>query len=189
MKRKVIAITGKIGSGKSEVSRFLRDMGCKTVDCDVLAKQIADNPNVVAQVEQLLGCQCVVNGKLDRKAIRKIVFSDVNLLKQYQQIFFNGVKALLVETLAKLGDVKVVFVEIPVLDAFEFGWDEVWRVESSVQTCVARVTARDKVSEDSVHATLDSQKTYACDCVIVNNGNLEQLRQSVHMILSEKRLT
>ena len=189
MKRKLIAITGKIGSGKSAVSRILREMGFKTVDCDDLAKQIADKPEVVEQVELLLGSKCVSNGKLNRKAIREMVFDDVNLLNKYQQIFFDGVKTLLIDTLATLQKEKVVFVEIPVLDAFPFDWDAIWRVESDGETCVKRVTARDNVSAESVFATLSSQKDYDCDYLIVNNGDLEQLRKSVHIILCENRLT
>ena len=192
MKRKIIALTGKIGSGKSAVSRILRDLGYKTIDCDDLAKQVAGKPDVVAQVEQLLGADCVSNGQLNRKAIREIVFKDASLLKKYEQIFFDGVKELLVTNIDSLqnntlagNNRQTVFVEIPVLNAFDFDWDEVWRVESSEQAIVSRVTARDGVSADNVRATLNSQKSYDCDCVIVNNGDLEQLKQYVHILLGE----
>lgn len=189
MKRKVIALTGKIGSGKSAVARILAEMGFKTVDCDDLAKQVADKPEVVMQVEHLLGRKCVSKGKLNRAAIREIVFKDLNLLEKYQQLFFDGVKTLLTETLATLREEKAVFVEIPILDAFDFSWDEIWRVESDEETCVRRVAVRDNVSDDSVFATLNSQKTYDCDCVIVNKGDLVQLKQSVKLALVNGQLT
>ena len=192
MKRKVIAITGKIGSGKSTVAGILRDLGYKTIDCDDLAKQVATEPSVVEQVEKLLGSKSVANGQLNRKAIREIVFGDENLLQKYQAIFFDGVKELLVTNIDSLqnitsaeNDRQTIFVEIPVLNAFEFAWDEVWRVESSEKNCISRVTARDNVSADSVFATLNSQKNYDCTYVIENDGSLEQLKKSVHMILSE----
>ncbi|MCH5153127.1 MAG: dephospho-CoA kinase [Clostridiales bacterium] len=185
MKRKVIALTGKIGSGKSAVSRILRNLGYETVDCDELAKQVAKKPEVVKRVEQLLGSECVVDGELNRKAIRETVFSDANLLKQYEQIFFDGVKALLTEKLATLKDAKAVFVEIPVLDAFFFNWDEIWRVESSEQACISRVVKRDNVSAENACATLNSQKVYSCTYVIENNGSMEQLEEAVHIILSK----
>lgn len=189
MKRKVIAITGKIGSGKSVVAKILRDSGFKTVDCDCLARQVAQNPHVVAQVEQLLGSNSVTDGQLNRAFIRERVFGDENLLQGYQQIFFDGVKALLMKELASLKKEKAVFVEIPVLDAFEFPWDMVWRVESSEKNCILRVTARDGVSADNVVATINRQKTYDCNVVIQNNGDMEQLKRSVHIILDENHLT
>ncbi|MCH5156413.1 MAG: dephospho-CoA kinase [Clostridiales bacterium] len=188
MKRKVIAITGKIGSGKSSIAHILNGLGFKTVDCDELAKQVANQPDVVKQVEQLLGSKCVSRGKLNRKVIRDIVFEDENMLKEYERIFFDGVRMLLTDTLARLPDEKVVFVEIPVLDAFTFTWDEIWRVESDQQTNVRRVAIRDNVSEDNVYAILNSQKPYDCDYVIYNNGDLNELAQAVVHALTQRQL-
>lgn len=185
MKRKVIAVTGKIGSGKSAVMSILRDMGCETIICDELAKQVADHPSVVKRVERLLGSDSVTDGQLNRKYIREIVFADENLLHSYEQIFFSGVKDLLtarVEYLQKnvtAKDCKGIFVEIPVLDAFDYPWDGVWRVDASEQATLSRVTARDNVSEESVLTTLSRQKDYECDCVIENNGNMDELAQAV----------
>ena len=195
MKRKVIALTGKIGSGKSAVATILRNLGYKIIDCDDLAKEVAANPRVIARVEQLLGGKSVVNGQLDRKYIRETVFSDKNLLIQYQDIFFESVRALLLVEIALLdsNDItekasRAVFVEIPVLDAFEFYWDEVWRVESSEQNSISRVVARDKVSEESVLAMLKHQKTYDCTIVIENSGSLDELTQAVKVALVKRHL-
>ena len=188
MKRKLIALTGKIGSGKSAVSSILRNMGCKTVDCDELAKRIAEQSDVVERVGELLGSECISNGRLNRKVIREIVFKDEKLLERYQQIFFDGVKSLLLETIATFGDCKAVFVEIPVLDAFDFNWDEIWRVESSEKNSVERVAARDGVSADSVLATLNRQKAYECTYVIENNGDFNHLTQAVERALLKSKL-
>ena len=186
MKRKVIAVTGKIGSGKSTVMSILRDLGCEIIICDELARQVADNSLVIKRVEELLGGDSVTDGQLNRKYIREIVFKDGNLLHNYEQIFFDGVKELLtarVEYLQKNIGVakgcKAIFVEIPVMDAFDFPWDGVWRVDTSEQATLSRVTARDGVSADSVLETLSRQKTYECDRVIPNNGNLDELTKIV----------
>ena len=188
MKRKVIALTGGIGSGKSEVARILREMGYSTIDCDVLAKQVADDPNVIAGVEQLLGSEFVVNGRLNRAAIRDKVFADGNLLLMYQALFFDGVKRLLQENLF-ITDSETVFVEIPILDAFEFNWDEVWRVESDETTRINRVTVRDGVSKESVKRTFERQKQYSnCTRVIYNNGTLDELKTVVRQALLDSDL-
>lgn len=183
MKRKVIALTGSIGSGKSEVARILRSFGYQTVNCDDLAKIIADTPEVVCQVEQLLGSKYISNGRLNRRAIRDKVFADEALLAQYQAIFFDGVRQLLTDTLADLND-EVVFVEIPVLNAFEFGWDEVWLVQCDPNTQIARVTARDGVSAKNVSDTLARQHKYTnCTRVIANNGSFDELTVAVRHAL------
>ena len=42
MKRKVIAVTGGIGSGKSTVCRLLEKKGFRVVDCDALSRRVAE---------------------------------------------------------------------------------------------------------------------------------------------------
>ena len=54
MKRKVIAITGGIGSGKSTVTQILQQQGYKVVFCDVLARQAGESRQVVDSVKKLL---------------------------------------------------------------------------------------------------------------------------------------
>ena len=178
MKRKIIAITGGIGSGKSEVIRILREMGYATVDCDALARQIADEPSVIAEVEHLLGSDCVSDGAINRAKVREIVFKEEKLLKKYDEIFFERVRQRLNEQIAATRG--SVFVEIAVIDAFDFHFDEIWLVESLEQTRIDRVRQRDGVTAENVKHIMSRQRydgTYAR--VIVNDGSIEQLRERV----------
>ena len=178
MKRSVVAITGGIGSGKSEITRFLREMGYATVDCDELARQIADEPDVIAAVEALLGGDCVTNGAINRKKVREIVFSDGELLKKYDEIFFSRVKQRLNETIDSTDG--AVFVEIAVFGAFEFRFDEIWLVKSDESNRVFRVTNRDGVSKQSVLNVMSRQR-YEGDFtrVFINDGSIDELKTQV----------
>lgn len=187
MKRKIVALTGEIGSGKSAVAGILRNMGYKTVDCDVLSRQVADFPQTVEQVEQLLGSQYVSNGSIDRKAVREKVFSNEYLLNQYQAIFFDGVKNLLLAEIERTDG--TIFVEIPVLDAFDFNWDEIWLIQSATDTQIQRVTARDGVSEQNVRNIISLQKKYGNPTrVIANDGNFDELQYAVKQALAQSKL-
>lgn len=183
MKRRVVAVTGFIGSGKSEVINILRGWGYKTLNCDDIAKDVAEQKEVVDKVVELLGAQCADNGKLDRRYIREVVFSDEALLQRYQAIFFGEVRARLCDILRKMEG--IVFVEIAVLDAFSFPWEEVWCVTSDRAQILQRVTARDGVSEENVKAILSLQRK--CDAptrTITNNGTLFLLQQQVAQALN-----
>lgn len=182
MKRSVIAVTGGIGSGKSEVCKYLRELGYATVDCDELARQIADEPQVVEAVKELLGGQCVQNGAINRKKVREIVFSDGKLLKKYDEIFFLRVKERLTEIVEQTDG--ALFVEMSVFDAFEFPFDEVWLVKSDENNRVFRVTARDGVSKQSVLNVMSRQR-YDGDFtrVFINDGTLDELKKQVSAAL------
>lgn len=187
MKRKTIAITGGIGSGKSVVAQILRDYGYVTVDCDQLSRQVADMPQVVSQVASLLGEQFVVDGKLNRAAIRNVIFADSSLLEQYNQIFFDKIRQLLVEQAnATQG---LLFVEIPLINAFPFDWTEIWLIKASQQDQIARVTLRDGVSCQNVSQIIGSQvQTEQATRVIVNDGTLDELKQKVALALQQSNL-
>lgn len=185
MTSKVIAVTGGIGSGKSEVCSYLQSLGYQTLDCDVLAKVVSTRAETIEQVRVLLGDEYVVNGQLNRAAIRNKVFADESILNKYNAIFFDEVKKLLVERLYE--QEGIVFVEISVFDAFDYPWDGVWLVESSTETRIDRAVRRDGSSRKTVEDILSRQ----CICTeftlkIVNNGSLSELKNQVDNAL--KRL-
>ena len=186
VKRKVVAVTGGIGSGKSEVARILRETGYFTVDCDALARQIADEPQVVAAVERLLGHECVSNGAISRAKVRETVFKDADLLKKYDEIFFERVKDRLSEIVEH--QTATVFVEIPVIDAFEFDFDEIWLVESNQNTRIDRVTARDGVSADNVELIIKRQHYRNFTRVIPNDGSVKELKEQVFSALKDAQI-
>ena len=178
MKRKVIALTGGIGSGKSAVAQILRHMGYQTVDCDVLAREIANEPSVVAEVEQLLGSESVVGGAINRPKVREMVFSDDSLLKKYDAIFHGRVRQRLIELVEQADE--TVFVDIPVIDAFEFPFDEIWLVDATKEAQIARVAARDGVSADNIESIMSKQHYNGeFTRTIINNGTLDDLKAQV----------
>lgn len=178
MKHKVIAVTGKIGSGKSTVCNYLRGKGYFVVDCDVLARQISDDEQVIAEVEKLLGKQYIADGKINRRAVRNVIFHQPRLLAAYNKLFFGRVKQRLQQVVEEC-DEQVVFVEIAVLDAFLFDWTEVWFVQASDGNRTSRVTSRDGVTAADVERISASQKDCDNAVAIFNDGTLEQLHANV----------
>lgn len=186
MTNKVIAVTGGIGCGKSEVCSYLQSLGYKTLDCDVLAKNVSTRAETIEQVRQLLGDEYIVSGQLNRVAIRDKVFADESILRKYNAIFFDEVKKLLVERLAELDG--LVFVEISVFDAFSYSWNEVWLVESATETRIDRAIARDDSSRKTVEDILSRQRICSKYTLkIDNNGSLSELKNQVDNAL--KRLS
>lgn len=187
MKPKTIAITGCIGSGKSTVAKILvEEYSFDVIDCDQLAREVANDSAVLAQISLLLGTECVTDGKLNRRKVREIVFSDAELHKKYSAVFFERVKSLLMQRVKGLA---IAFVEIPVLDAFLWDWQEIWFVESPRESCVKRVVLRDGVSEGNVFDILARQQSFEnFTRKIVNDGTLDDLRAQVNVALLDAKL-
>ena len=62
----IIAITGGIGSGKSVVSRILRNLGYFVYDCDDNAKQLMDNSDKIkSQLSELISPDVIIDNKID----------------------------------------------------------------------------------------------------------------------------
>ena len=187
MKPRMIALTGCIGSGKSTVAKILsQEYSFDVVDCDVLAREVAEDSDVLAEISALLGKNCIVDGKLDRKKVRETVFADAELHKRYSALFFEKVKKLLQQRVEGL---QTVFVEIPVISAFEWDWYEVWLVDSARDKCVSRVVSRDSVSEENVGNILSRQpacKTFTR--IISNDGTVDDLRAQLTLALRQAHI-
>ena len=76
MKRKVIAVTGGIGSGKSTVCRLLEKKGFRVVDCDALSRRVAEQSETLEEIKRVFGKRFVADNSLDRRALAREVFSD-----------------------------------------------------------------------------------------------------------------
>ena len=187
MKCNVIALTGGIGSGKSAVGNYLRHKGFDVIDCDKLARQVATDCQVQQKVALLLGEQFVVDGQLDRAKIRSVVFADEQLHKQYSNIFHERIKEVLTEQINALSG--TIFVEIPLIDAFNFDWQQIWLVERDLQARVESVVKRDNVSAENVLAITAKQSICSNFTVkIENNGSLEDLYLRVDNLLATNNL-
>ena len=72
--KKLIAVTGGIGCGKSVVCRIFELLGFHVYDCDSQAKKIMDNSPVIKQeIMTQIDRAVVKNGIINRQALGEIV--------------------------------------------------------------------------------------------------------------------
>lgn len=114
MKKKIkIAVTGSIGSGKSEFCRIAEKFGFVVLRADEISKKLlSENETVKKKVLSIFGSQSYVNNKPDFKYLAEIVFNDTGKLKKLESILhpivIKKIKKLSDETLK---DKDVVFIE------------------------------------------------------------------------------
>ena len=79
--------------------------------------------------------------------------------------------------------------EIPLIDAFDFSWQQIWLVERDLQTRVDAVVKRDGVSAQNVMNIVSKQQIATNYTIkIDNNGTLDQLFKQVDSLLQANNL-
>jgi dephospho-CoA kinase len=188
--RRVIGLTGGIGSGKSTVAAMLAELGADVLDTDKVGHDVyRPGTDGFRQVTEAFGPDVVApDGTVDRRALGARVFGDPAALRRLNAIVHPliglAVRDWLLEAQARPRTTPIV-VEAAVL--MEAGWqffDEVWVVLVDPETAVARVAASRGMTPDEVRQRLAVQMSNAerarrATRVIENDGTLEDLRARV----------
>lgn len=156
----VVCITGGIGSGKSVVSRVLRLNGYKVYDCDSEAKILMESdPNVRTGIIKILGNSAFDrNGKLDRRYIASIIFSDAEKRKEVNRIVHEAVRRDFERFVKKQNDIVFCETAIPVSSHLNEDCDEIWLVEAPETLRVERVAHRNGLSDKEIRERMRSQE-------------------------------
>lgn len=185
---KVIGLTGGIGSGKSTVLNFFKDLGVAIFIADVEAKKLMNNDaGLIKDITHLFGVNAYSNGILNRTFISEIVFNDSNKLAQLNALVHPKVKTHFSEFLSTTR-AEIVMYEAAIL--FESGsykqCDYIITVTADFEERVLRVMQRDGVDRLAVENRIKNQlgdevKILKSNFVIYNNA-LEATKEQVKTI-------
>ena len=183
-----IGLTGGIASGKSTVTQRFVELGVPVIDADVVSRAVVEpgTPGL-AQVVGRFGPQVLdVNGRLDRKALRAVIFNNAASRQALDAILHPLIRAQMEQQVAAAQGPYVVMA-IPLL--IEGGnarqrVDRVLVIDADETLQIQRVQARDGCSPEQARAILASQasreaRLAAADDVISNTGTVADLRQAV----------
>ena len=191
--RKLIGITGGIASGKSTVSRFLRQEGYHVVDADAVVHQLQKPGGRLYRIlvdhfgEKIL----LENGELNRPLLASLIFSnpeEQEWSKETQGELIREELGFVRDKLAQTED--LFFMDIPLLFEQEYAswFDETWLVYVSRDTQMDRLMKRDYLTMEDAQARLASQwpleeKKRLASHILDNNGSREQLLSQVGSLL------
>jgi dephospho-CoA kinase len=173
-----VGLTGNIGSGKSIISQIFTALGVPVYHADEAAKKFLDDPEVISETVSNFGSQILTEGKIDRKKLAGVVFSDEAQLKILNQIIHPRVRADLKKWISKHSGHAYVVQEAAIL--FESGFNEEFDktilVVAPVDLAIKRVMERDGVSKEEVVKRMQNQwpqekKIPLADFIIYNDGN------------------
>lgn len=186
-----VGLTGGIGSGKSTVARFLRELGATVIDADRVGHEIyLPGKPAYDEVVAAFGREIVASdGTIDRKRLGAIVFAEVAALRRLEAIVHPRIFATIKERIAQMraqGATAPIVVEAAILA--EAGWqgffDQVWLVIAPLAAVLQRVQAERGLSPEQIEARIQAQmpveeRRKRATLVIDNSGSIEELRAKV----------
>jgi dephospho-CoA kinase len=193
----VIGLVGGIGAGKSEATRALAKRGCVIFDADAEAQTLLDRDDVRKQLVEWWGDGLLdANGKVDRAALAKIVFTDGPQRVRLEGLIHPLVREVMEEVLEKARQTGAsgVVIDAPLL--YEAGLDgvcdEIVFLDVPMEERIRRVRETRNWDEgelerrEAVQMPVD-EKRRAATKVIVNIDGREELAQRVTEVLAELR--
>lgn len=169
---KTVLITGGIGSGKSEVRKYLVSKGFPTYDCDSRCKSLYDEvPGLKSRIEETLGVPfseiaVIFENDAARKALESIVFpllhSDIRKWKD-----------------SHAGE-RIGFIESATATShriFDDCYDEVWLLEVPLSLRTIRN------AKAALRAPLQSFAAAEADATIANDGSIKELHNKIDNLI------
>ena len=181
--KKKIAITGGIGSGKSEAIKIIKSLGFPVFSCDEIYKEVIHSKEYIELIENNFP-SCVKNGIIDKKELAAIIFDQSEKRNLLNSLAHPLIMKQLLNQMEQTSTV-LVFAEVPLL--FEGGletlFDHIIIIRRSKTARIQSVIQRDNLTQEEIQKRIEAQFDYS-------EENLKNIstRNSVTIIPNEEDL-
>lgn len=185
----IIALTGGIGSGKTEATSMFAELNVPIVDLDLIAHELtAANAPLVKKIAESFGDSYVTeDAALDRNKMRALVFNNDEAREKLNAILHPAIFEEAIKQVQPLQQAPYIILSIPLLtpdSPYLPLINRVLTIDCTEDTQVARVKTRSRLSEKEIKKIIATQtprhtRLEMSDDIIKNDGNIEDLRKKV----------
>lgn len=188
-----IGLTGGIASGKTTVANYFADLGVPVIDTDVIAREVvAPGAPTLDEIRDAFGDEIFqLDGTLDRRALRKLVFADDARRRQLEDILHPRIRDAVYQRVAEtVGPYLIIVVPLLFGSPMTDFMDRVLVVDCSEEVQLRRLLARDTENEAQARRIIASQasreeRLSIADDVVQNDGDMADTRQRVETLHNE----
>jgi len=187
-----VGLTGGIGSGKTAVSNLFHELGIPIIDTDIIAHDLVNNDrSILKKIVDIFGPRIIdQSGKVDRKKLAQIVFSNNENKQQLENILHpeirNEVNRQILGFNASNTPPPYVIIVIPLLLETDFQdlVDRILVVICDERVRIERIKQRDNRSPDEIQAIIASQvsddkRISTADDIIKNDKDFSTLASGI----------
>lgn len=179
------------GAGKSTVCGAFKENGFSVIDCDVIARRVADKPEFLAEIGSRFTQKLLTeDGALDRPAVAELIYNDERCRDKYQRIIFPYIVYDIIQEIKRAE--SDVLLDAPTL--FEAKLDMICKgivsVCAPIDICAKRIAARDGISGEQAAERLSAQHSAdffrgRSDFLIENNKTVKELYSAAAKIIDK----
>lgn len=190
---KIIGLTGGIGSGKSTVAQFFKELGINVVDADQKSRDVVEpGMPALAAIAEHFGHEVIQeDGRLDRAYLRGVVFNSEEKRHWLEALLHPLIKeAIIADLNASTSDYAIL--ESPLL--FETDQHQMTQktvlVDVPVEVQIERTCQRDNNDRLQVEKIIAAQmprqeKQVKADYLLDNTQSLSAVKQQVEQLHQE----
>ncbi|HSR01791.1 MAG TPA: dephospho-CoA kinase [Methylophilaceae bacterium] len=187
-----IALTGGIGSGKSEATKIFSSLGVPIVDLDIISHGLtAEKQPLASQIAEVFGQEYISSsGALDRTKMRQLVFDNYQARKKLNKILHPAIYKEAIKQLQQYRNQPYVVLAIPLLEEnsiYAASIDRVLVIDCDQQKQIERVKQRSNLTEPEIKQIIEAQmprqsRINMADDLIENNGSVADLRRKIEKL-------
>ena len=161
---KIIGLTGSIATGKSFVSSIIKnELNYPLIDADKLAREVVEiNKPAYLEIVENFGEKILNEDKaLNRKALREIIFNDIEKRKLLNEITHKYIRQEFLKKVEiyKSQNKEIIFYDVPLLfeAKIENQFYKIVLVYTPQEVQIKRLMKRDKISVKEAENTINNQ--------------------------------
>lgn len=191
---KIIGITGGTGSGKTTALNELERRGALLIDCDAVYHRMLETDKPMLDEIEKYFPGAVIDGKLDRKALGAVVFTDEEALRDLNIITHRHINLEIRRILREHAMNGGTLAAIDAIELFSSGLAKCCTATVGViadrDVRISRIMRRDGISREYAMMRINAQRPneyfiQKCSLVLENNGSQEEFIEKCRKTFEE----
>lgn len=193
----IIGLTGSIATGKSTVTKVLKELGIQIIDADLLVKEIYQGEKALELIREIAPSAIKLNcTSINFQVLRELFFNNPNIKTQIESFIYGELPRQFLSALESCDFQKADFIiyDVPLLFEKELIplVDDFVLVFTDEKLQLKRLLARDNIDLKQAQKIIDTQisitkKRDLSKNIINNTGDISQLNNNTQKML--KNLT